>query len=542
MAEDWKTHAVRIGPTWWPAPDRTLFVPVVAWCRRWLRQPDGPDAGQPLELTDQQKHILALWFAFDDDGRWLFRRGTIRMCKGWGKDPFGAVLAAVELCGPCRVERLRNGKFEAVPHPAPWVQIAAVSREQTKTTMRLFPGLFSPEAKEAFGLDINKEIIYARTSTGATGVIEAVTSSPDSLEGGRATLTLRNETQYWRKSNAGHDMAEVIDGNLAKSRDGAARALSLCNAHVPGEDTIGEREWDAYQAIDQGRTRARDVLYVAVEAPPDTRLDDAESLKRGLRAARGDADWLDVDRLAHEIWDPRTTPSEARRKYLNQIVAAEDSWVAPQQWDRLADPTLVLADGDMVTLGFDGSKSDDHSALIATRVEDGAWFTLGVWDPERYGGEAPRDLIDAAVRQAFERFDVVAFFSDLHPWESYVDAWADAFGRDLCVKASPQHPIAWDMRARNKEFTLNGAERVLDEIVEGVFRHDGDPRVREHVHNARRRPNAWGLSFGKEHRESRRKVDALAAGTLSRMARRAYLALPKSRQRRKRSGRAAFWG
>lgn len=538
MAEDWRDVAVRIGPTWWPDPDRTLYVQVAAWCRRWLRQPDGPDAGRPLELTDQQKHILALWYAFDDDGRWLFRRGTIRMCKGWGKDPFGAVIAAIELCGPCRVERLRSGKFAAIEHPAPWVQIAAVSRDQTRTTMRLFPGLFSPEAREAFGLDINKEVIYAH---GGTGVIEAVTSSPDSLEGGRATLTLRNETQYWRASNSGHEMAEVIDGNLAKSRDGAARALSLCNAHVPGEDTVGEREWDAWQAIEQGRARAKDVLYVAVEAPPDTRLDDPESLKRGLMAARGDATWLDVDRLAGEIWDPRTTPSEARRKYLNQVVAAEDAWVTPQEWDRLADPALVLADGELIALGFDGSKSDDHSALIATRITDGAWFTLGVWDPEQYGGEAPRDLIDATVRQTFERYDVVAFFSDLHPWESYVDAWAEDFGRTLCVKASPSHPIAWDMRARSKAFVLEGAERMHDEIVEGAFKHDGDSRVRQHVHNARRRPTPWGLSFGKEHRESKRKVDALAAGTLSRMARRAYLALPPSRQRRKRTGRAVFW-
>jgi phage terminase large subunit-like protein len=77
-----------------------------------------------------------------------------------------------------------------------------------------------------------------------------------------------------------------------------------------------------------------------------------------------------------------------------------------------------------------------------------------------------------------------------------------------------------------------------NEIVEGVFRHDGDPRVRQHVHNARRRPNQYGVSFGKETRESSRKIDSLAAGTLARMARRAYLALPRSKQRRQRTGRA----
>lgn len=514
-------------------PERTLFNAIAVWCSNYLRQPDGPNAGSAWRFTREQARILSWWYAYDEDGRWLHRRGTIRMCKGWGKDPFGAVIAAIEMAGPCRVD----GNLNPTTHPSPWIQIAAVSRDQTRTTMRLFPSMFSEEARERFGLDVNKEIIYGRDGR---AVIEAVTSSPDSLEGGRATLVLRNEVQNWRRSNAGHDMAEVIDGNLAKSRDGAARALSLCNAHVPGEDTVGEREWEAWQQIVQGKTRRSDVFYVAAEAPPDTELADEGSLRKGLEAARFGASWLDVDRLIGEVYDPRTTPSEARRKHLNQIVAAEDAWVAPQQWGKLADPTLQLADGDMVTLGFDGSKSDDHTALIATRVEDGAWFTIDVWDPAQYDGEAPRDLIDGTVRQTMERYDVVGFYSDLHPWESYVDQWADDFGRDLCVKASTKHPIAWDMRAHNKKFTLEGAERVHDEIVEEQFAHDGDARTREHVHNARRRPNRWGVTFGKEHRESSRKIDALPAGVLSRMARRDYLALPESKQRRQRSGKAAF--
>lgn len=530
---------VEVGPEGDPGT-LTLFPWVERWCERFLRQPDGPDAGQPWRFTEYQRHIARWWYAIDERGRWLYRRGTLRLMKGAGKDPLGSVFAAVDFVGPCRFggwadERAKIPK--AVEHTAPWVQIVAVARDQTRTTMRLFPGLFSDEAIERYRIDVNKEIIYAH---GGGAVIEAVTSSPLALEGPRSTLVIRNEIQNWRSSNAGHDMAEVIDGNLAKSRDGSARALSLCNAHVPGEDSVGEREWDAYQAIHQGRTRRRDVLYIAVEASPYTDLTNEDSLRDGLLAARKDAHWLDIERLMGEIWDPRTPPSEARRKYLNQIVAPEDAFVAPHEWDRLYDPDLVLADGEQITLGFDGSKTDDHSALIACRISDAAWFTLGVWDPARHHGEAPREAIDAAVLQAKDRYDVVAFFSDLHPFESYVDRWAEEFGRTLCVKASPKHPIAWDMRARSKEFTLEGAERIRDEVVEGVFRHDGDPRVRQHVHNARRRPNPWGVSFGKEHRESSRKIDSLPAGTLARMARRAYLALPRSKQRRKKSGKPVF--
>ena len=83
-------------------------------------------------------------------------------------------------------------------------------------------------------------------------------------------------------------------------------------------------------------------FYDAVEAPPGTDLSDYESLKRGIIAARGDATWLDVDRLIEEVMDPRTIPSEARRKYLNQIVAAEDAWLTPQQWDAICNPLLKL--------------------------------------------------------------------------------------------------------------------------------------------------------------------------------------------------------
>jgi hypothetical protein len=75
-------HAVWIGPTGWPR--LTLFHEVALWCYDNLRQPDGPQAGRPWEFTDQQARIVAWWFAHDEAGRFLYRRGVIRMCKGWG--------------------------------------------------------------------------------------------------------------------------------------------------------------------------------------------------------------------------------------------------------------------------------------------------------------------------------------------------------------------------------------------------------------------------------------------------------------------------
>lgn len=537
-------EAVRHGLT--GEPERTLFYDYIEpWSTKWLRLPDGPEANEPWTFTQEQRHFLAWWYAFDEDCRWLIRRGTLRRMKGWGKDPLGAVMCCIEGFGPCRLYK-EHGRWMVKRHPAAWVQIVAVSREQTRTTTRLFPSLIPESTRQRYKIEVHKEKIHIG---GGRSVIEALFTSPLSAEGPRATFVLKNETQNWLSSNEGHDMDGVLTGNLAKSRDGSARALSLCNAHVPGTDSIGEREWEAYQQIEQGRSRATGVLYDSLEAPPDTILADEASLRHGLQCARGDSVWLPVDRLVGEIYDPRTPPSESRRKYLNQIVASEDAWATPQEIDRLLDPApRPLEPGDQVGLGYDGGKSDDHCALIATRIDDGASFALGIWDPDEYHGEAPRDLIDGAVENAFGTLDVVAYYSDLEEWESYVDKWADAHRKTLCVLASVRHPIAWDMRTHQKEFTLEGAERVHDEIVEKSFAighvanvtRDYMNQLIQHIKNARRRPNAWGVSFGKEHRESKKKVDGLAALTLSRMARRAYLALPPNRQRRKQTGRASF--
>lgn len=533
---------VAIGPTWqrsddgksWRLPERTLGWEVLAWTAEYLRQPDGPDAGRPWRYTPEQARFILWWFAIDDAGRFVYRYGMLRRVKGWGKDPVGATLCAVEFVGPCRFAGwTADGDPVAAPHPAAWVLTAAVAKDQTRNTMTLFPSLFSDEILKLHSIDLGKEIIYAHRGRAR---LEAVTSSPRALEGPRATFVLKNETQHWLANNEGHGMAEVIARNATKSRDGASRQLAISNAHEPGEDSDAEHDWDAWQAIEQGRSRSKGFMYDSLEAPPDVELANEEQLRAGLRAARGDSTWLDEDRHVEEIYDTKNSPATSRRFYLNQIVAAEDAWIAPHEWDQLAEPDEV-ATGEEITLGADWSSADDHSVLMGCRVSDGYVFTLGAWSPDAFGGEAPRELIDQTVCTAFERYEVAAYFSDLHPFESYVDAWAERFGKGLAVKATARHAVAWDMRGRTKEFTVE-AERLRTEIEQGSFRHDGHPLVRQHFHNARRAPNAWGVSVRKEHRESPRKIDAVPATALARTARRLVLTSPN--RRRRRSGRARF--
>lgn len=524
-----------VGPTWardpsggWLLPEHTLGWQIVEWSADVLRQPDGPNAGEPWHWTLEQVRFLLHWYAVDDAGRFRYRRGVLRRLKGWGKDPVAAALSAVEFLGPCRFGGWSKGQPVAIPAAAPWVQIAAVSKDQTRNTMTLFPGLFGGKHRAgSLGVDLGKEIIYGPGG----GRIEAVTSSPRALEGGRPTFVVANETHHWLPNNDGREMARAIARNLAKIRDGAARSLAITNAHEPGEESVAEQDWEAWQQIDAGRSRASGFLYDSLEAPPATALADRDSLRAGLVAARGDSEWLDVDRLIEEILDPTTPPSMARRFYLNQIVAAEDSYLPPHEWQACAVADQ-LRPGDAIVAFFDGSVSDDHTALVACRMSDGLVDVLGHWIPD--DADIDRREVDGVVGRMFADFEVQAFYGDLAGWESYIDRWRDEFGDRLLIPAAAgrkAHPIAWDMRSRLAEFSA-AVERFEADVLSGDLRHSGHPALAQHIANAKRAGNRWGYSVRKEHRESARKIDLAVCAIGARMARRDVQSSGKASRRR----------
>lgn len=539
-----------VGPTWrktvegeWWLPEKSLGWGLLNWMADYILQPGGENAGEAFLPTLEQARFLLWWYAVDNDGRFTYRSGILRRMKGWGKDPLVAAMSLAELCGPVAFSHWdENGNPVGKPRASAWIQIAAVSQDQTRNTFTLFPAMASGKLKEEYGLDINKTIIYTK----AGGMIEGVTSSPLSLEGKRPTFVIMNEVQWWIETNGGHEMFNVIEGNVTKSAGGVARYLAICNAHRPGEDSVGERLWDSYQAVQGGQAIDTRILYDALEAPADTPIseipspaDDPEGhelgiqrLKEGLEIAKGDAYWLDTDTIVASILDVNNSITESRRKFLNQINAAEDSWITPAQWDACYKP-VKLNPGDQIALGFDGSKSNDWTALVACRIEDGAIFPLKIWNPDAYPGqEVPREDVDATVHWAFSRYQVVAFRADVKEFEAYVDQWGQKYRKQMWVNASPNNPVAFDMRSNQKRFALD-CERFLDAVLEREIIHDGQRTLRQHVLNAHRHPTNYdAIAIRKASKDSSRKIDAAVSAVLAFGARQDVLMSKKNRSRK----------
>jgi hypothetical protein len=529
-----------VGPTWqklengdFYLPEHTLGDEIVNWMWKYVVQPSGPRAGENFLVTEEQFRFLLWWYAIDGMGKFIYRNGLLRRLKGWGKDPLAAAMALAELCGPVQFSHWNGDKPVGKPKASAWIQIAAVSQDQTRNTFTLFPAMASKTMKEEFGLEVHKTIIYSR----AGGMIESVTSSPLALEGKRPTFVIKNETQWWIESNQGLEMANIIRGNVTKGAYGTCRSLSICNAHRPGEESDAERDWDAWQQQQAGEAVKTGFLYDALEAPADTPvgeiaelMEDEEAylaaiqrLREGLEICKGDADWLDTDTIVESILDVREDVTESRRKFLNQINAAEDAWVSPREWDKCLGVKLEpLRPGDRITMGFDGSKSSDWTALVACRVQDAAIFPIKIWNPEKYGGEVPREDVNNTVDWAFAQYDVVGFRSDVKEFESYVDAWGATYGKKLKLKATAKHPVAYDMRSNIKAFTLD-CERFQDAVLEQELVHNGDVALRRHVLNAIRRPNNFGISISKATKDSSRKIDAAVCAVLAFGSRQEFL-------------------
>jgi len=532
---------VKIGPTWqyengWKLPKHTLGWKVLAWCGYWLKDKHG----KPWVFTPEQTRFILWYFAVDESGQFMFHTVVLQRLKGWGKDPIAACLAMAGMFADVTFSHWDGDTPVGREQPNAWVQIVAVSLIQTQNTMKLFPSLISAEARKHYGIQVGKRNVWGLGDTRQT---EAVTSSVMAIEGGRPTQIVRNETQNWNSSNGGHDMAGAIEGNAAKSEiETQARILDICNAYRPGEDSVGQRAREAYESTlgDESKFEEYGVMYDSLEAPPEAplTLDAAPSV---VAAVRGDAVWLDAEgRIKKSIANPVNSPSESRRKWYNQITAAEDAWTEPAEFDPLKDEAQVVEAGEEVAMFLDCSKSDDATGLIGVRMSDGHVFTIGMWQrpPGKRGDGwlAPREEVDGVVDATFEKYSVVAFFGDpSHTlddetmdryWDPLFDEWHLRYRHKLRVWASGTkggkgHAVMFDMSARDNARSFASAVGfTLEEIKSGSFTHDGDARLRRHVLNARRYPVQGFVSIAKDGRESKKKIDLAICMVGARMVRR----------------------
>lgn len=421
----------------------------------------------------------------------------------------------------------------------PYVQILAVAEDQTKNAWA--PMLEMLREGPACDLYPGLEPLDSFVNLPYKGRIEFGTSAASSKEGNKPVCAILDQTESWVPSNGGVKLAATVRRNLGKI---GGVSIEAPNAFIPADASVAENSARYWAQIVEGKARDVGLLYDHREWPADTDMTDRESLLRGLAFVYGESadvngGWVDLERLVAEIWDPDTDPQDARRYYGNAITHATDSWLSQPQWAGCSQPLKIVADGEAITLGFDGSrhrtdKITDATALIACRLSDGHTFPLGIWEQPDGVDDwwAPTFEIDATVRDAFKRYDVVAFYADpAADWRSFVAGWEADFGPDLECKVSATHPIEWWMGGQNLSKTVRALAQFHSAVTHKELTHDGSSAFARHVLQARRRQSRVGLTIAKEFPESPKKIDAAVAATLAWQARLDALARGVERSR-----------
>lgn len=462
----------------WVGPSERKPFPSLGWSfLYWAYDhlPSPRDHSEPLTFTPEQAAGLVEWFAVDVETgkRFIYRRGCSRRAKGWGKSPreaakaIGALVADVVPDGFDADGEPVGRPWGTGGLPHAWVQIAAVSEDQTDNTYSVLYELLTAndgKAADELRVDVGLTRCFLRDRPGK---LEPVTASAGSREGQPVTEAVLDETHLWTPQNGGVKLARTLRRNVAKM---AGRSYETTNSFVPGEESVAEA---THKAVESG---AAGIYYDAVEAPPVKEDDPDEKLLEALKVAYGDSWWVDLQRLLADIRDPDQPWEDSQRFFFNWNVDDRRKAVEGKRWEQLRAVHGEPAAGARVALGFDGSISDDCTALIGCYEVGGVphTFQVEVWSRPanaRPGWRIPRSEVQARVAEAFDYWDVGLMLCDPAKWQTEIEGWAELYGEERVV--------FFDTNSTKR--MAGACDRFLTAIKEGAYSHDGSKDLSDHV-------------------------------------------------------------
>lgn len=519
--------------------DYVVDFPVLWVALEWITEhcviPDGFDAGKPFIPADWQAWGYANHYRIKPDavmlnGRptgapaFFNRRSQWVMPQKAGKGPGTAAQVCLEGVGPAlfhgwgeggEVYRCRDHgcpcgwEYEYLPGepmgelwPSPLIQITAFSEEQTGN---IYDAL-RPMIEKGPLANVIPRTGESFIRLPGDGRIDTVTSSQQSRLGQRVTFVPQDETGIWTDTN------KMV--NVAKTqRRGAAgmqgRTVETTNAWDPSELSVAQMTADA------ALTRP-DIFRLHRLAPPKSTgeplnfMDKRERMRILAYVYKG-CPWIDLASINAEAEELMLLdPGNAERFFGNRIVAGLGQWMPLGLWAKRERARLV-AEGETICLGFDGSDSDDWTAIRA-ETEDGFRFTPRYgpdrrptfWNPKEWGGSIPRGEVHAAVEQIMRRYKVKKMYCDPRDWQSEIGEWSLAYGEEVVFE--------WSTARITQMF--DALNRSLIDLTTGRSWHDTCPVTAQHVENARKvaKPGDKYILGKPEHH---RKIDLAMADVLA---------------------------
>ncbi|MBS4728544.1 terminase [Mycobacterium sp. SM1] len=384
---------------------------------------------------------------------------------------------------------------------------------------------------ELFDVGLDR-IVRIGISGEADGKAVPISGAPNARDGARTTFQMFDETHRLYLPN--HKAAvETMNANLPKRPEEDPWTLSTTTAGEPGQGSVAQDEFFEAQAIARGEIERPTLFFFHRQASDGYNMDVWEDRVAAITEASGPdvAQWSDIDRIAAQ-WDrPKVDRAYLERVWCNRWGQSAMQAFNLKRWKALELEGEHIPRRAYVTLGFDGARMRDATAIVATDVFSGLQSLEGLWEkpisaPDDW--EVPEDEVNEKVFELFRRYRVVKMYCDPPHWNYTVGAWAARWPG-----------VVEEFWTNQKRRMIKAIQAFEDAIASGSIAHnspeDGD--FTRHVGNAGRHhtnlvdeetgEQLWIL--GKLHPD--RRFDACMAAILSWQARMDVLPTVKRKRR-----------
>lgn len=529
----------------WP----TLGWEVVEFIEAYCPHGPGDVQGDPFVLDlEEVQLLLDLYRLYPADhgraGRRVVSRGLYSRAKGRRKSELAGALVVAEARGPVRFDGWdASGLPVGRPIRAPFIRCLATEESQSGNTYGNVVSMFDHAAKhhpDVFGdVDLGQRVqgstrVFLRADGGE---IRPSTASSAAKDGGKESFAVEDEPHLYVTPEL-RAMDGTVRRNLMKRKIAEPWLFRTSTAHRPGQMSVAEGHHDHAKAVAEDRAPAAGLYLNHREGPRPEDWDDDEQVMAMLQGAyHTAAEWMDLERILNdEIRNPEAEVGDTERYFGNRLSTTTAQAFDPIRWGELAKPGLELADRPLVGLSFDGARFHDATVLMATDIEAGHQWPLGLWERPFDAGddwEVDEDEVDQALEQAFDELQVWRLYGDPPYWESAFKRWQGKYGEKRVI-------AWWTNRLRPMAFAVRAYAHAQRE---GSVSHDGDVRFAAHIANARRHEThvkdddgrrMWVIR--KEHPQSPNKIDAAMTGCLGWECRGDAIASGA----RRRTGRSVF--
>lgn len=500
---------------YWP----TLGPQVCDFIESFLVFGPGDLRGEPARLDPEKRALIYRMYEVHPEGSALagrrrFKRAALSLRKGTAKTELAAWLAAVELHpdGPVRCDGFdARGNPVGIGVTDPYIPMVAFTEEQSDElaygALRVILQ-YSPLADD---FDIGIERIMR---TGGDGKAVSLATSPNARDGARTTFQVFDETHRMNspKLRAAH---RTMLANIPKRFLSDAWSFEITTAPAPGEGSVAEDTMDYARQVVSRQVEDSRLFFFHRQASDDHDLGTPDGLRAAVVEASGPtASWSDIDGIVDQWNDPTADRTYLERVWLNRLVRSSERAFDLGQWNKLIRAGYMPANKAMITLGFDGARWRDATSLVGTEILTGHQFLLGMWERplNLEDWEVPAEEVDAAVADAFQRWDVWRLYADPPYWETQVAEWAGRYGEQKVLEW-------WTNRVKAMAYAIKGFSNAM---LSGDLSHDGNPHLARHIGNACRRKvpqhddqgiQMWTIY--KEQPESPHKIDGAMAAILS---------------------------